>query len=883
MNAITRWTDEARAVLDEWLAAREPGWIENGADPAEVRGDIVADLERRFEASPRPVGPERLRQVLALLDSSQAEERPADEAAVRRPRFLERQPDPARSEGSVGRRLFAGTWKSLTTSLWWTVLWPAGVVLFEWATRFCGTTFFNPLPTWKHLVLIVAACAAGLLVNRTRAGGLGVSPKWTGAARGFGLVVAGWWSVLLLPVLLIGTFAYGFGVVASYLVGLVALPVFLALVLVTAAPLLVWAGLFRKPADGLPRRWQWGGALAGLMALLAVEGPPVMTRMGVAADSPAMIRTFGSEEALLRMCYEGTGGRFSGTDTIGWLENLLHGRISAEFAGVPEDNEAIRTMYYRVTGTPFNAARPPSDVLANGRGRFSDVTFDDALGGDGVSARLPDLDLVSSRLDGHLDPASGLGYCEWTMVFKNHGPRPREARMQVLLPPQGVVSRLTLWVNGEPQEAAFSSTGKVTQAYRSIAVERGRDPVLVRWVAPDRVLVQCFPVPARGEMKIRVGITGPLDKQGRFQFPELIEQNFGFRDGLATDVWFQGNLPLSVRDLGGSSQAGDWHEVHGKLPLDRQAGTFARTGGGSPPGKVWTRDPFAPPSERILVREPAGPPSPAEPQPLVLVLDGSAALGSHRRDLAAAFQELTARGHRLEVIAATERGTVEGGASLPEEIRFAGGVDNQPALERAFEIAAAAGAPQVIWLHGPQPVDFGNSGALAQRIERNLRPISLVAIDLAGGPNRLLEKIGPHPRVRGGGRPPERDDLLDAILAANAPVTRDRWTRLPADAVPDDAVEVWDHLARWNRWLELIEAAPGPGRADAAGRAAKYQLVTPWSGAVVLETAEQYREFGLEQVDSSAVPGIPAVPEPSSLLLLLISTGLIWRRQRPER
>jgi len=49
------------------------------------------------------------------------------------------------------------------------------------------------------------------------------------------------------------------------------------------------------------------------------------------------------------------------------------------------------------------------------------------------------------------------------MEFGNSGKRNKEARMQLLLPADGVVSRLTLWVNDEPQEAAFFSTVKVTK------------------------------------------------------------------------------------------------------------------------------------------------------------------------------------------------------------------------------------------------------------------------------------------------------------------------------------------------------------------------------------------------------------------------------------
>jgi hypothetical protein len=65
----------------------------------------------------------------------------------------------------------------------------------------------------------------------------------------------------------------------------------------------------------------------------------------------------------------------------------------------------------------------------------------------------------------------------------------------VQLPPGGVVSRLTLWVNGEEREAAFAGRSQTRQAYQQV-VSRRRDPVLVTTAGRDRVLVQCFPVPA---------------------------------------------------------------------------------------------------------------------------------------------------------------------------------------------------------------------------------------------------------------------------------------------------------------------------------------------------------------------------------------------------
>jgi hypothetical protein len=61
---------------------------------------------------------------------------------------------------------------------------------------------------------------------------------------------------------------------------------------------------------------------------------------------------------------------------------------------------------------------------------------------------------------------------------------------------------------------------------------------------------------------------------------------------------------------------------------------------------------------------------------------------------------------------------------------------------------------------------------------------------------------------------------------------------------------------------------------DAAMKlAARYQLVTPLTGAVVLETQEQYQRAGLEPVKSGTVP---TIPEPEEWLLMLSALVVIF-------
>jgi len=64
------------------------------------------------------------------------------------------------------------------------------------------------------------------------------------------------------------------------------------------------------------------------------------------------------------------------------------------------------------------------------------------------------------------------------------------------------------------------------------------------------------------------------------------------------------------------------------------------------------------------------------------------------------------------------------------------------------------------------------------------------------------------------------------------------------------------------------------GNEQATSLAATYQLVTPLTGAVVLETREQYERAGLEPVKSGTVP---TIPEPEEwLLMFTVATILAW-------
>ena len=69
--------------------------------------------------------------------------------------------------------------------------------------------------------------------------------------------------------------------------------------------------------------------------------------------------------------------------------------------------------------------------------------------------------LTSSNSHQHvtIDPIAATGTVAWTMNLNGQW---QEGRMNMVLPPGGVVSRVTLWVNGEEREGAYAERDRVT-------------------------------------------------------------------------------------------------------------------------------------------------------------------------------------------------------------------------------------------------------------------------------------------------------------------------------------------------------------------------------------------------------------------------------------
>lgn len=783
--------------------------------------------------------------------------------------------------GSNAFALFAG------------VIMPAISITVEASTHICDKYFFDPIPTFCHLVLVIfvplAQFQVWFAIRRNAADRVARAGFLNAVVIGISL----FYSIVYLPLLPIGLLALILGV------GLLPLAPYLSLI----ASLIMRYQLIKVAAAAPHRSFSLKirGLLVGLalttVLIGAMESPGTVTAIGMHmanSTSPQMqregirfLRRYGNRQAMLRSCFGQSG----------WATNMI---ASAFSIPDPITTESARKIYYRVTGEAIDQTAE-IEHIGTRLTRRETFAFDNDQGGIQVgNGKLAGLFLASSKLDGNVEADGGVGYMEWTLILRNDSDVQREARAEVQLPPGSVVSRLTLWVNGEEREAAFAGRSQVREAYQKVAIQQRRDPVLVTTSGRDRILVQCFPVPPnQGEMKIRFGITIPLvledDAHAKLILPGFISKNFTVPDQVHHVVWVMGKTPMWPNNAGLNSQrTADVFSVSGVVKDEAFAEQpFSITLDRSSTTEMWSEDPFNP---GFAITQSVTEYTPAHLQRIVVVVDTSASMQSFVREIQNAIQSLPSD-FDLKLLLADNGSPSPGDIAVtdlsgqdPQLIQktlsaatFEGGADNAPALLQAWGLAAQKpGNNAIVWIHGPQRMLLTPVIELRQKWEQRPYGPLLYSVQIGGGADEIETKLDGIDEVK----PVVRTHLLQTDLESlfarltgrvktlayvRRSVKFDKQTPAPG------GIHTSNHLAKlWaNDEVARILAPHDTSLTDKAVMlASRYQLVTPVTGAVVLETAEQYRAAGLEPVNAGTVP---TIPEPEMVLLLIVAGAfMIW-------
>lgn len=751
--------------------------------------------------------------------------------------------------------------------------------------QLCAEALFDPAPTNFHIALLLLVPLHHLLHVLIHPRNHRKYKLDLLGAVTIGVSVV--YSVLFAPILPMAVLAIVVGI------GLLPLAPLGALVATLTAQRRIYLNApARSGLRWYSRPWPRSllGAALGISLLVGAELPSLLNERGLlmassadpveAAKGVRLLRHWGDREALLEA-----------TDDWGRRRTRLLPEALLPSIASPTD---AKLAYYRVTGENAEAADTRSE-----HARQRTAGWDPYRGSSQIGPVNDTLELVASRLDGSVDAQAALGYAEWTMVFRNHAVSGEsEARARVALPDGAVVSRVTLFIDGEPREAAFGGKTQTREAYQNVVRVR-RDPLLVTMVGPNLAQVQCYPILPSAEMKILIGVTFPLQLErldtGLLIVPYLNAHNFAISGGLEHRVWFESKQPLLVsgRQVG-TNAAGAYvldvpmeRALRGEVPPAIVARRL-------PTRYAWTAAPAVePPPESIathaIIEQTLKDATPAVLSRLAIVMDTSSSMGSALKDVAEALP-LLAKTPELRLLLATDEGYAEPGKGRERELGVLqaalrdaqplGGIDNRAALIEATTWARAANSGVVLWVHGPQPVALGSLDPLAQSFERS--NVRLVSAQVSKGEHVGLAELG----VPKGLEALPRQGLLKDDLrrqfsqwsGAASYLVAMRSQRTVVELPPSPQTS--DHLGRlWAR--SEVERARVEKPDAAKELAVAYRLVTPVSGAVVLENAAQYEAAKLDP--ARGVTGSPSVPEPETWAMLALAVGFILWQLRQRR
>jgi len=127
-------------------------------------------------------------------------------------------------------------------------------------------------------------------------------------------------------------------------------------------------------------------------------------------------------------------------------------------------------------------------------------------------------DLLTNSVTSNVQllPAYRLSYTEMILSIRNDPgyetdwASEQEAIYVFQLPEGGVVTSLSLWVNGIEEHGILTSKAKAKKAYHDIVFRQRRDPSVVYWKEGNRVTVKVFPCTTKEDRQFKLGVTAPL-------------------------------------------------------------------------------------------------------------------------------------------------------------------------------------------------------------------------------------------------------------------------------------------------------------------------------------------------------------------------------------
>lgn len=791
------------------------------------------------------------------------------------------------SKSKTGGELF----KPGTLSFFFGVLLPLLAVLAETNTHWMAKTFFDPFPTSAHILLFLLIPVSNFLSWLAVRTNLVPLYSTMSLSSGMALGIAILYSVMILP------HATAFAAMGPSVIAALGLAPLLAIPITLLCGQTVCQLATRQKTFFDAHQLKHLGHLIVLVMVISVELPSTLTRFYLSrtdnaateAESIQWLRKWGDKDVLLRACYERSG---KATDILGTLAETAH----------PIGIDKARTVYYKVTGVPFNSVQIPlsfrgtiknAGLISDPAGLNDDVKdefdLDPDIAGELISGVARGLSVSNSTISGSLDTAYGIGSLDWDFTFENVSEIPREARAKILLPPNAVITRATIWLDDWQRDTVIQERGLARATYQSAVENHKRDPLLVSMAGKDSVLVQCYPVVKGQKSKIRLHIATPLVVAGNHEesllLPTFEERNFAIT--LPHKLQLQSEQQFAFSQPDGTSGAkvtnANLSGSSNNLAMDVDNAILSRFDGqikiktDSPPLKEAnvskesnatdnpnTRIEFTirPPESHTEARQafythlqeqdlnrtsyasrPASNRSGNDAKKkLTVVIDKSITMAPYISEIVNGLKTAPAElnvsvvnvGDEFDYLCdESEPGSSEYTNALARvaELKCEGGQSGAYALENVFARIEAPGA--VLWIHAAQPLVNSPTPTMKGRLLTSRSPL-LYDLQVASGPNTILENSYDYPGldrvVRSGSLSHDVADFLENYAEGRIKRCATTFGVRAAGNAPPEVAQVQAFKLALARYQHH-------DRTGAYELAKRYQLVTPVSSAVVTDEA----------------------------------------------
>lgn len=771
------------------------------------------------------------------------------------------------------------------------VILPIIALYVELTDQACNNTFFDPIPTLTHIVLIAIIPIANLyLINQIRTIPV-VNPRSAVLINGLSIGICLYYSLVflqnahlaLIGVPIVTVFALACPPLWTLWLGgwLYFTPMYALL-----AGIIIYSILCASVKSYFPDYIQYlrKGIVVGFTAVLIAGLPIDFTRWELSQikSNPSktkeivpLLRNFGDFKTMLRDCY---------TEERNTVSLLNFGGL------LPQPNaHEMQDLVYRITGKDYSNFQ---SVEVKNQGYVANIVpslahqdFDTELTQDKLDKyigepRWTNLALTSSTIDMSIDNQADLSHCDWTLSVKNDSNNTQEIRAIITTSPGSVISSFKIWVDDKERQTAFCRTDVAVKAYNRHSKVK-KNPGIISMLDPDRYYISCGPVDSGKTRKIRIGISSPLIIDNKYQakvfVPQIQTCNFTEEEpniqarsqsALVSDLAALHPSSNDSNTICGKPSNGEIYRSISISPQDFGKHTITyryditdNIGSASPDrnSKIWQRASL----QKVVNID-----------NLLVVIDGSQSMSNHIEDIFDALNSIPKSTKIKWVIASAETDnsfhefTNDPSKIAQIKLAFAGGQDNSATLAKTINHSRTLANSAVLWIHDRQPI-FNNELAKVALISGSNRP-QLYELEI-GNENNIF--YSPVEKCTSVVSIPYKDSIKTSLIGLPNEWKKNaeffEYTRIkkesnpfpdmtgwPIVPAPDDLISLW----AYQKVLGLIAK---DDIQEAENLAVKYHIVTPVSSAVALDKSADEK-----QTIQKETFFIPVVPEPPTWLYI---------------